>query len=430
MKIKETRNIFIIFFAICVGCEKENNLDIASLPIKIESIKAEIIDNKAYVKWSSIPDNLFKKYYIIKYDDYSYKTRYKIIDTIDNSLDTIYVDNKIFETPYYAYEIIGELIDSILIKSSKFEINRPKKLTLQSPPVYIQYDKKLNRAYIMNRYSHEITIANYKTCEYIGMIQDSIQMGYIATGNNGFGDEIYVPNYNNTLNIYDAYTFEKKSSFHFDYSDTWNQKIYSVTTNNKGKLYISLELISSSLRIIDRENLIELKNADPERMGDHGGRLLYLENNNSILDISQTVSPSIFILYSLNESGIVSKHRDSGYLGNYNVDEEKIWLCPNEEYFITSMYGYIFSTTLEYKGKLPNGIDNYTSNDDGTKIYYSKGKDIYIYSYPELEQLGKIESLFEPYTLYYESDTLYSLVKFGESTLNIIYEKIALNNNH
>lgn len=436
MEIMKLKNQIYCLVAILIclsnySCKKDN---VSTDPL-IEDPKTLTLDNillnknKATITWSSIKSQNFISYRIRKYVHHLQKTRYEEIAIIRTPNDTCYIDSSVPDLPYVAYEIIVELSNSVIIRSNRQEISRSSKFFYNIRPSNVVYYKNINRVFITDYYKKIVIVADYKTSEYIDTISNAVEIGNLCVGDNGKGPELYIPKSNGQLSIYNALTLEKKIDLRFNLYDGYQGNLYSVTTNNQGKIYLSTAT-DYPLSIIDRESLAIVGQARISWRD--AGRLVYMPKNNSILEITKTSSLRKANLYILGNTGLVINKFDDNYDGYYSLDDEALTVSQKEDYFISSDYGTVFTTALKYVGVLPKGGGSYETNEDGTLIYacyFGYEKNINCYDYPKLQFVKKIPTIGYPYNVYLEGDTLYCVSSIDNNTAvysDIMLEKQAI----
>lgn len=435
LMVMELKNLIYLLlvnfiFITTISCKKDESTNIPPQPKKLTLYEIKFENNIATLNWSSVPSQYFKEYEVRRYYQNSHSSKYEIVASLHLFNDTTFIDSLVPHLPFIAYEIIGKLDNQIIINSNKRKIERPSMFVYPKRPFDVTYFKDIGRVYITEYYRKEIIVVNYKTCEYINTIVDSVTLGYICVGDNGFGPELYVPKINGKLDIYDALTLKKKIEYEIPYTtpspglSTPTPKIYSATTANKGNIYLSVDYDwSPSLKILSRDSL-KISNTLSDR---EGSRLIYLQGKNSILEVTSTISPADANIYYLDAKGLVLSKKDDRYHGTYPLDDEVLCVSADKNYFITSMSATIYSTDLKYIGQLNTWGYDFETNDESSIIYVSKRgteRMVECYNYPDLEYIKSIPCIGYPYNVYLEKDTIY-LVSSVDGT-PAIYSDIML----
>lgn len=359
-------------------------------PKSLDIILTQEGENNVSINWNS-PDTYVENYEVYRSNDRMFEG--KLIATLSGD-KTSYNDAHVplFDSVYYhvkTYNAEGF--------SSKSNIVVTKGTTLfEYSPNFaeIHPDKPIIYFRVDN---NKIIGINYEdqTIEVESTFSGSI--GYFHVGNNGFGDELYIPNSDGRLYIYDLETLAQKEKINI------GAPVYCVISNNRGLLYTSVShppLGEKPLRVYDRSTKAYVDGGGGER----NTRLKLLPSDNEIIGISASTIPVDMDYYQFDNSGNILLHRNDSYHGDHPMDPDIYKIAPSN-ILITSSQGAIYSanSSMNYRGSLPIGVGNFSDfefNANGTSIYASvqEKKLINIYSATSFVKTGEIKT--DGYPLY------------------------------
>jgi hypothetical protein len=231
-------------------------------------------------------------------------------------------------------------------------------------------------------------------------------IGYFHIGNNGFDNELYIPNSDGWLYIYDLTNFTLKESLNV------GVPVECVISDNAGLLYISVSPSpwwEDPLRVFNRSSLSFV---------DGGGdfddtRLKLLPSGNEIIEITTTIGPTDMDYYQFDATGNFTQHTNDQYHGDHPLDADIFKVAPSNNYLVTSSKGAVYNanSSMTYIGSLPRGSDTFSDfefNSTATLIYagLSTQKAIHIYDYQSLNKTGEIETKGYPVFLFRKGNEL------------------------
>lgn len=235
-----------------------------------------------------------------------------------------------------------------------------------------------------------ITILNYETQEILLEKDLGGVIGNFTIGDNGYGLELYMPNSDGWVYIYDPLTLEEKASINVGASAV------SVETNNNGFIIVSSDdsdYTYEENRIFDRSTLNYI-----DSDGDfHKGILKILPSNNELISISVNISPIDMDYYQFDDEGFFTSHSNDRYHGDHPLDPYIFKIAPANNFLITSKEGAVYSadSNMEYLGVLPRLSEKFSDfefNSDASIIYAGLSTDKKIYTY-QSSNLNKIEEI-------------------------------------
>jgi hypothetical protein len=244
--------------------------------------------------------------------------------------------------------------------------------------------------YIVDNASQKLRAINYKTQTEINSVSLDGTVGKIDIGNNGYGLEIYVPNSNGFIKVYNANTLNLVASI------STGLATKCVVTNGHGYLVASVmpsPWWEQPIRTYSRSTGINISgNGDFE-----GDYIRFIPNTDKIITISTSVSPIDMEYLELDNKGVILLHKDDSYHGDHPLDPNIFRISSNGEFVITGNVGAVYSASgsMIYKGMVDRGalyFSDYAFSDTGNTIYAgtSNRTSLQIIKYPELTRNDEI----------------------------------------
>ena len=270
--------------------------------------------------------------------------------------------------------------------------------------------------YIVDNASQKLRAINYKTNQEIANVSIDATVGKIDIGNNGFGLEIYVPNNNGFIKVYNASTLDLVTSINTGLATR------CVATNGHGYLVASLlpsPWWEQPIRTYSRSTGINIS-GDGDFEGDY---IRFIPNSDKIITISTSVSPVDMEYLELDSKGKILSHVDDKYHGDHPLDPNIFRISSNGEFAITGNVGAVYSasSSMLYKGMVDRGalyFSDFAFSNNGNIIYAgtSNRTSLQIIKYPELTRDNEILLKGYPKFLFNFKGEIISLSK---TTLNI-----------
>ena len=280
--------------------------------------------------------------------------------------------------------------------------------------------------YIVDNAAMKLRAINYITQTEINNISLQGSVGKIDIGDNGYGLEVYVPNNNGFIHVYNANTLNLVTSINTGLATR------CVVTNGHGYLVASLmpsPWWEQPVRTYSRSTGINISGN-----GDHeGDRLRFIPNTDKIISISTSVSPIDMEYFELNSSGQILSHLNDSYHGDYPLDPNIFRISSNGEFVVTGQEGAVYSasSTMIYKGMIDRGALYYSDfafSNDGNTIYAgtSNRNSLQIVKYPQLTRTDEILIKGYPKFLFNFNGEILSISRTNTSSDTYVFEIISL----
>jgi hypothetical protein len=272
--------------------------------------------------------------------------------------------------------------------------------------------------YIIDNAAQKLRAINYKTQTEINSVSIDATVGKIDIGNNGFGLEIYVPNSNGFIKVFNANTLDLVTSINT------GLKTKCVVTNGHGYLVASVmpsPWWEQPIRTYSRSTGINISGDG----GFEGDYIRFIPNSDKIITISTSVSPVDMEYLELDSKGKILSHIDDKYHGDHPLDPNIFRISSNGEFVITGNVGAVYSasSSMIYKGIVDRGalyFSDFAFSSSGNIIYAgtSNRTSLQIIKYPALTRDDEI--LLKGYPMF--------LFNFKGEIISI--SKTMLNNNN
>ena len=359
----------------------------------------------------TLPD--FKKYEIVR--SLNKDVEGEVIATF-NSADVLTFSDALppFSNEVYYY---------VRVTNAENYIRNSNKISVAEPAGKIYYYSITDAVhhptepilYIVDNASQKLRAINYKTNQEIANVSIDATVGKIDIGNNGFGLEIYVPNNNGFIKVFNANTLDLVTSINTGLATR------CVATNGHGYLVASLlpsPWWEQPIRTYSRSTGINISgNGDFE-----GDYIRFIPNSDKIITISTSVSPVDMEYLELDSKGKILSHVDDKYHGDHPLDPNIFRISSNGEFVITGNVGAVYSATssMLYKGMVDRGalyFSDFAFSNNGNTIYAgtSNRTSLQIIKYPELTRDNEILLKGYPKFLFNFKGDIISLSK---TTLN------------
>ncbi|MEP2278757.1 hypothetical protein [Maribacter sp.] len=374
-------------------------------------------DSSISLNWGQLPSDI-EKLEIIRYSESQFYA-HELVTTITDQGTTFYKDEAVpfsSEVNYYIkyYNSSGYSRESNTVTNEGASIFNIQPLQAEihntKPLIYIRTpDQKI----LVFNYE-EMAIVSEKTFE--GTI------GQFAIGNNGSGEELYVPNSDGWIYIYDLETLEYKAVMNV------GSPVVSVITDNNGLVFSSSTPSpwwEDPLKIFDRSSLELLDGG-----GDFDRCILkLLPSGNEIIEITTSISPIDMDYYRFDSTtGMILEHTNDRYHSDHPLNAYIFEVAPNNNFLVTSSQGAVYSadSSMIFSGVLPRGSGTFSDfefSSDATYIYagLSNEKSIYTYDSSTLNKTGEMATKGYPIFMFRRDNTIISLSSPTQFDLSYSY---------
>lgn len=378
------------------------------------------------LQWQKYSMSDFKRYEIIRTTDPNIEG--KVIASF-NSVDSI---NYIDKLPPFASEIYYY----VRISNTEDQSRNSNKIKVVEPAGKIYYysatDAVLHPTepiiYIVDNASQKIRAINYITQTEVNSTSLEGTVGKIDIGDNGFGLEIYVPNNNGFIKVYNASTLNLVTSINTGLATK------CVITNGHGYVVASLTPSpwwEQPVRTYSRSTGINISGNTGTVF--EANILRFIPNTDNIISISTSVSPVDMDFFQLNNTGSIIANNDDSYHGDHPLDPNIFEISSNSEFLITGNVGAVYSAsnTMIYKGVIDRGalyFSDFAFSKDGNTIYAgtSNRTSLQIVKYPELTRKDEILTKGYPKFLFYRNGEIISLSLINLNSDNFAIERIKI----
>ena len=288
-------------------------------------------------------------------------------------------------------------------------------------PSKILHDSRNKSIIIYDDFKDRLTQYNYQSESVGAMLDVGLKTSGGVVGEYNGNSELYLIDEANTLIILDAVTFELKGSVPMAMGVFG---IYSISTNDKGMIAMSVRNASMPVQFFDRENLELLNSVDFNGYFQARGISFISKNENKGIEISNLGID----YFQVDDNGqVIDNQSLNTSLSGFDFD--KIVASPNGNYFISTNEGLIYDKNLNHVGELlgnpTSGYADYVFSEDETTLY-AIGNDIPSeflitkYSFPSLDILEINYLPFEPIKLFLENGAIYIVGKEVQTEQTVI----------
>lgn len=340
------------------------------------------------LNWQKYTQSDFKKYEIIR--SLNKDVEGQVIASFDSADSVTYLDKlPPFVSEVYYYLRVSNT-EEYTRNSNKIQVVEPAGKIYYYNITDAVHHPTLPIVYIVDSASQKLRAINYKTQTEINSVSLDAKVGKIDIGNNGYGIEIYVPNSNGFIKVYNANTLNLVTSINTGLDTK------CVVTNGHGYLVASVmpsPWWEQPIRTYSRSTGINISgNGDFE-----GDYIRFIPNTDEIITISTSVSPIDMEYLELDNKGVILLHKDDIYHGDHPLDPNIFRISSNGEFVITGNVGAVYSAngSMIYKGMVDRGalyFSDFAFSNTGNTIYAgtSNRASLQIIKYPELTRNDEI----------------------------------------
>ncbi|MEE9553406.1 MAG: Ig-like domain-containing protein, partial [candidate division Zixibacteria bacterium] len=367
--------------------------------------------------WSKNNDTDFAAYKVFRSDAPEDSLTAELLAEYTNADDTTFIDSlpPLAQSAYYRVFIFntGEYYKASIEK----EVVKPGGLILD----FVPYDAVKHPTnpwiYVLESSygaADNIVLVNYQEMTVLNSISLNGDVGYMAFGDNGQGNELYVPmKTEGWIKIYDENLNNIDNINTLDF-------VGSVAIDGNGLVFADVDPspwwdypIRSYLRstgaIID-------STGDSGSFG--GGRIKMLPGGTEFIEISIGVSPVDMDYYRFDVGGNFLQHNNDSYHGDHSLDAAIYSVSPSGDYVISSSSGSVYSadSSMTFLANIPGGGGEFTDFEfdaTGDIIYAAIGnmKSVKLISYGDYAELSAAPTRGYPYIIFVNDTQIISLSK-------------------
>lgn len=302
----------VLLLLTAVSCESDNEDYIAlSKELRLDLVE---IDGKVQLKWTLAKINDFREYRVYRSKDRDRYYQSSLIYSGNDFFTHSFVDENpnYLGTNYYWVEALGgnDIDYSRLYRSNVDSINIGDYASFSFFPQSVIFNKEENLlGFIDGR--RKFTLYNYEEEKVVGTKDVNYSFRYPCFGNHNGQTELYLyENNSNEIGVFEPETLMKLANIPLS-----NQYLYSVASNNAGKIYASYSYGSSNIEVVNRD-----------LSGSYWINSSYDEK---------------FLQYSEAENALIANEDDSySYLYVYNADSDGNINYNNYTYSYIQGYNY------------------------------------------------------------------------------------------
>ena len=399
----------IALLGVLISCEEDEDfiVESKSLALKIENTTGSGVK----LIWNQPRMNNLVKYVLIRTEEekdidyykniisyyttdyYGYWPYNDVIAHVYPGEVTEYTDQTGLNPTYYykvfAYNNKGEYV---LSNTITYNQDGYTKLDFVPSNAYMCQDE--NKIVFVSSDQKKLYVFDCDKNEIVKEKSFSFYVNYLCIGNNGFGNEIYVPGSDGTFSILDFELNEK-------YSTDLGGSLLSIVTDNNGYIFVQkTESYNTTIYPIKRSSntIVEIFTS-PNYYG--YGRLAYFPGQNKIAELDG----SRVYLYTYNSNGNLTYNNNYLYRsGDNNILE----IFPDGSNIIFDDNGYVVSNSMDSYAELYDysyeyyydfaisseniyASDVYEKRIDKFNYYYSKVSSYNSVLYPRFMCLGNSE---------------------------------------
>lgn len=377
------------------------------------------------LKWQkySLPD--FKRYEVLR--SLSKDIGGQVIASF-SSADSINYSDKVppFTSEVYYYLRVSNTEEQSR-NSNKIRVAEPAGKIYYYPIADAVHHPTEPIIYIVDNASQKLRAINYKTQTEINSVTIDGTVGKIDIGDNGFGVEIYVPNSNGFIKVYNAASLNLVATINTGLATR------CVITNGHGYIVASMAPSpwwEQPVRTYSRSTGINIGGNTGSGVFE-SNMLRFVPNSDDVIGISTSVSPIDMDFFKLDNTGKFISNVDDSYHGDHPLDPLIFRVSGNGEYLITGNVGAVYSATssMIYKGMVDRGslyFSDFAFSKDGNTIYAgtSNRTSLQIIKYPELTRNNEILLKGYPKFLFYFNGEIVSVSKTDMDKDNYAFESI------
>ena len=376
--------------------------------------------------WQHNVGNDFVQYDVFRATDSAFVYGVTNLATITDPSVTTFRDTILpfVEELYYRVTVTNDA--GYTRRSNTEEIQNPVGLVIDFIPYDVVKHPTQPLLYLLYRDGDHLVVANYETMEIVNEKMLSGTPGYMDIITTGGSTELYIPNRDGWVYIYDAATLTEVSAISTGESNE------CVLADGDGYVYVSMDTYYEPIQTYSRATGDYI-----DGNGDHDGdRMRFLPGNTEMISISTSVIPVDMEYFLFDGAGNFVEHHNDPYHGDHPLDPEIFRISPNGNFLVTSQSGAVYyaDSSLEYKGQIQRGsaeFSDFAFSENGNTIYggTSNLRSILVATYPNLLQTGQKATRGYPAFIFRDGTELISVSRTSDSVYenSVGIEKININ---
>ena len=415
--------MIFLFFNFCSDTSTDSIEVITLFPTQIELAEPTIENGNVQLEWTHSNDASFNKYEICRSTDSSNVQQGDLIATLTDPELKSFTDSLPPLVKNLYYQIFVTNVNLYSRGSNIENVKNPAGPILE----FVPYDALIHPnqpiLYLLNRDVSEIIIINYSEMEVVLEKRFNGNIGYMDIGDNGDGIELYLPNSDGWVYIYDPENLNQVGSIKTGRGNT------CVVTDERGHLFVTGN--QPGIQTFNRSNGLLI---DTGGFIDDSERLRLIRATFDIIAITTNVYPIDMNYYRFDENASFIEYFDDSQHGSYPLDSRIYRVSLNSEFVLTSSSGaaYKADNTMEYLGQIQRGslyFSDYAFSDDGNTIYAatSNFNSIQVANYPDLTRSNQIFTRGFPLFVFKRLNQIVCISRIKEKSNSIVFEVLTLN---
>lgn len=384
------------------------------------------VDGSLVLNWSKSTESDFKEYRIYRANQNCDEMTKSLIGVVQDASKNTFTDTRPpFSTKScYFVEIVTNTLR--IRRSNQQQVEYPAGLFFDYSPKDVAIHPTKPWLYLSRQDKGIVVVYDYEKAQVITEVATPQHSGYLLVANNGSGLNLYIPSANNTVNIFDATTFELKKTLLTTAPAT------DVAVSGTGDVFVTLNDQWTN-PIVSFTEVTGLIQGGTSSYGCiyGGARLRKIPNQSTLMTISTSISPTDMDLIFYDSQGKLLSCKDDSQHGDYPLDPNIFCVSPKGNYVLTSASGaaYLTNESMKYLGTLKGGdalnYSDFAFNADGSVFYgaTSNRQSIQIGKYPELTRTNEILCKGFPYKIFVKGNNIISL---SRTELNVIYTAVEI----
>lgn len=330
--------IFLFVSVLFFSCKKEEAL--ADLNFQVEKI-----DGVYHCSWTATNISTFEKYYIVhspilmgQEDEPSQSFSHRWTSVYSQATNSINIAIGAEEDLTLYFQLFVD-IDDRMIRSNVvvFEKEISEVIDFEANSSLLFQEK--NAVYFFDEDTKDFLYYDFVEKEVKKKRRQSflINQFIFCTGNNGFGEELYLVD-DKELIILDPNTLAQKAGY------IANRSITSVATNDDGLIVLAIRDNDVPTQILARDNLNVLNNLNTSNATYPSRGVIFLsKEENEFVELGE----SYFNYFKINSVGEILEQQEinTPFPNPQNVYFSMI-ASPLENYFVTITQGQLFDSSL------------------------------------------------------------------------------------